>query len=299
MDIFKPNLTCFSAVAQLLLAVSIISLWLPRWPAAWLYFFTASLIFALLSGIVSATGLALLLLAAACIHALNDVERALTPSRFLFLAQGVLVMGFVVITVGIATAWLPGFAKLTLTEAVQLSAGAAPFSLTLNYGKAAMGVLILGMSTRLIRRRHEWAALLRPVSWYAVLSIAVVAVLSVAMGYTRIDPKWHALFFAWAPGNLLFTCVAEEAFFRAFIQARLARWLAPRQRGVLWAWIIASLLFGVAHGGGGAGMVLLATVAGLGYGGVYLKTGKIEAAVLVHFLLNSFHFLFLTYPRLL
>ena len=293
------DLNFFSLGACALLALSIISLWLPRWPRAWLSLFLASLVFALSSGLVSGLGLSFLLLGMVCVHALVRLERARTPPRRSRRLQSVLVLCFSFIAIGIATAWLPGFAKLTLSDAVQLSEGAAPFSLTLNYGKAAVGVLILGLGARLIKSRREWAALPRPVLHIALLTIAAVAALSVTLGYTRFEPKWSSLFFAWALGKLLFTCVAEEAFFRGFVQARLARWLAPREQGAVWAWLIASLLFGVAHAGGGAGMVLLATVAGLGYGWAYLKTGSIEAAVLVHFLLNVFHFLFLSYPRLL
>src|SRR3569833_2966401 len=93
-------------------------------------------------------------------------------------------------------------------------------------------------------------------------------------------------------------CVAEEAFFRGFLQESLTLRLTPIRHGHLVAWLAASALFGIAHAGGGAGMVLLAAVAGLGYGWVYLRTRSLGAAVLAHFSLNAVHFLLLTYPRL-
>ena len=37
---------------------------------------------------------------------------------------------------------------------------------------------------------------------------------------------------------------------------------------------------------------------GLGYGWVYLRTERIEASILTHFLLNCIHFVFFTYPAL-
>jgi membrane protease YdiL (CAAX protease family) len=67
-------------------------------------------------------------------------------------------------------------------------------------------------------------------------------------------PHWWWLF---ALNNLLFTCVAEEALFRGFLQQGIAahsrRWL-----GVL----VASLLFGAAHLAGGPLLVLFAALAG-------------------------------------
>jgi membrane protease YdiL (CAAX protease family) len=44
--------------------------------------------------------------------------------------------------------------------------------------------------------------------------------------------------------------------------------------------------------------VLLATVAGLFYGAAYLRTRRIEGAILTHFALNAVHFLAFTYPAL-
>jgi membrane protease YdiL (CAAX protease family) len=46
------------------------------------------------------------------------------------------------------------------------------------------------------------------------------------------------------------------------------------------------------------GYVLAATVAGLGYGWAFLRTGRIEAAIAVHFAVNAVHFLLFAYPRL-
>lgn len=289
-------------VAHLLLAAGVVSLWLPRMPSAWSYLLAASLMCAAFAGVVSALGLLFIGIAAFCVYGLDCFERpgplSSLPSRSTRLLQFVLTGGFSVIAVGAATGFLPGFEKVVLYRDLQLSADALPYSLSLNYGKVVVGVLILGFGVRLIRTRAEWAALRRPLLIAAPVVIAAVAASSVALGFTRVDPKWSAVFFIWAAGNLLFTCMAEEAFFRALLQGRLTAWLAPFKYGAVTAWLIASGLFGIAHAAAGPDMVLLATVAGLGYGWVYMKTGRVEAALLLHFLLNTFHFLFLTYPRL-
>ena len=67
----------------------------------------------------------------------------------------------------------------------------------------------------------------------------------------------------------------------------------------LGAWpalVLASALFGLAHLGGGWLYAMLATVAGLLYGLIYLHTGRLWLAVLMHASLNFVHLYFFTYP---
>lgn len=44
--------------------------------------------------------------------------------------------------------------------------------------------------------------------------------------------------------------------------------------------------------------MLLAFVAGMGYGWIYYRAKRIEASILTHFTLNFLHILFFTYPAL-
>jgi membrane protease YdiL (CAAX protease family) len=106
--------------------------------------------------------------------------------------------------------------------------------------------------------------------------------------------------------NLFLTCVAEEAFFRSLVQDPL-RGLRPGQHvgaGGSWsarivlAIVVSGMLFGLAHAAGGPSMILMATLAGLGYAAVYARTNRIEAPILVHFGLNATHLLAFTYPAL-
>ena len=122
--------------------------------------------------------------------------------------------------------------------------------------------------------------------------------LTLALGYVRFEPRWTPLFWVWAPINLFFTCLSEEAFFRGFVQRELARLGANRARAALVALLVASLLFGMAHLAGGWKYALAATLAGIGYGYAYQRTRRLEASMAVHFALNATHFLLFTYPAL-
>lgn len=100
----------------------------------------------------------------------------------------------------------------------------------------------------------------------------------------------------WA--NLFFTCVAEEAVFRGFVQKHFTTALSGCPYGPVLAVLVGAILFGLAHLGGGARYVLLATLAGTGYGWAYQSTRRIEASILLHFLVNLTHVLWFSYPAL-
>lgn len=97
-------------------------------------------------------------------------------------------------------------------------------------------------------------------------------------------------------GLIVFVGIPEELLFRGLVQEGLGR-----LRGAQAGWLIASLLFGLSHIIKQTGLTavqreeffglnwryaLLATVAGLGYGWVYQRTGKVSAAALTHGMVN-------------
>ncbi|MBW8757226.1 MAG: CPBP family intramembrane metalloprotease [Burkholderiales bacterium] len=195
---------------------------------------------------------------------------------------------------------LPGFHPAWLFRDVHLTADAAPFGLALGFDKAAAGLLLLAAFSVRVTTWRQLAAQLPTIAAAALATAAVSIGIALAAGYVRFAPKWSEAAPAFLLANLFFTCVAEEAFFRGLIQERLMR-LAEARRQPAWNWIalaVSTVLFGLAHAGGGATWLLVATVAGLGYSLVYARTRTIEGVILVHFLVNAAHFLLFTYPRL-
>jgi membrane protease YdiL (CAAX protease family) len=160
------------------------------------------------------------------------------------------------------------------------------------------GIVLMGVFCQTIRTGEEARAMLRRV--WPLLPATLVVVLGTgwALHYVRPDLKWTPYSLYFLLSNLLFTCVTEEAFFRGFLLERMARGLARWRAGAAVALVLSSVLFGLAHARGGAPLVLLATVAGLFYGAAYLRTRRIEGAILTHFALNAVHFLAFTYPAL-
>ena len=257
----------------------------------WLWLFGVALLPAIFSGVLRPAGLAL-----------TAVWVAVAWGYFQRRGRGwqrsIAGAGVLLLATGLVTHSLPGFGNVRVLSGVHLTPEAAPFSLYLNFDKTVAGLFLLGWGQARLRRWQDGRAMLAAMVLPTLAVMGVVLMLSFLTGYVRLAPKWPAETGLWLAVNLLFTCMAEEAFFRGFIQERLQRWGTEWDGGRLAALGVAALLFGLAHLGGGWVYAVLATVAGAGYGWVYQKTGRIEASILAHFALNAVHFFLFTYPAL-
>jgi uncharacterized protein len=277
-----------------LLLAAVLGLWVHR--AVWMVALVAAVAAAYYTGALyglAAIWLALLAAFAWAYRMWRDKPRNVT-SRAAQLMAGTV---FFLLALALGLVLLPGFPRTVVIAETVLSPGAASFALGLGFPKVAAGILILGLvnETR-VRSWRELGEVLRRVAPILLVTALVVMVFTLATGYVRFDPKWTPLFFTWAAANLFFTCLAEEAFFRGFVQAEVAR-LGGRGWTIV-AIATSAVLFGLAHFGGGSTYVIAATLAGLGYALAYHRTRRIEAAMAVHFGLNAVHFLLFTYPRL-
>jgi uncharacterized protein len=191
---------------------------------------------------------------------------------------------------------LPGFTNPVIIRDAVLNDGALPYRQYVNFDKGPAGLLLLGCAGWVpMHSAREWTAAIRGALPVIAGTIAVTMAASLALGYVRFDPRWTPLFVPWAAVNLLLTCVSEEAFFRGIVQRELTRVL-PVRLGATAAVAASAVLFGLVHAAGGWRYVLLATMAGAGYGLACQRTGRLEMAILAHFAVNAAHFLLFTYP---
>jgi membrane protease YdiL (CAAX protease family) len=281
-----------------LLTLSLIALWVPikanlfRTIHLWQVLCVGAIGCGLLFGFVHIIGvLPIIGLAIACYIV---VQEQLSP-----IIRIVAGIGVFILSVGLSVHIMPGFSNPKVIVDVVFSKGGIPFSKHLNFDKTVVGLFLLGFTFKnLLSTPRAWLTMLKKMTPIAGLTIVVILILSLVMGYVRFDVKWTPLFGIWVWSNLFFTCIAEEGVFRGFIQKHLVGILAKYRYGAGIGMLIASSLFGLAHYPGGVRYMFLATVAGLGYGWAYHHTKSIEASILTHFLLNTLHFLFFTYPAL-
>lgn len=279
-----------------LLGLAVLAAWCPPyarrrpvwpWPAG------AAVACGVVSGVFGGAAVLVVTALATSVYAVHRMPRTRWRALLTTLA-GLLALA-------LALHAVPGVANPVLARNLQVAAGAAPFSVWMSLDKGLAGLLLLNLCP-LAMSRAEWCEVGRSLLRASPLTVLCVVGASLAAGLVRWDPRWTA---GWpdvsAPfliGNLLFTCVAEEVFFRGLIQARLQLGLARYRGGPLLAVLLSAMLFGAAHLGGGPLYAAIATLAGIGYGWAFARHGRIEAAILTHFLVNLVHFAGFTYPYL-
>lgn len=276
-----------------LLLAAVLGLWIHR--VVWI----AALVLAIASGYYAGAlegPAALWILIAAALAVAYDRARsgpASRANRALRTGAGAL---FAVFGLAMALPLLPGFVRVELVAPQALSAGAEPYGIAVGFPKVVLGILILGLINPVLSR-HGLPGVLVKAAPIWLFTTVLVSIFALAMGYTAFAPKWVSLFYLWAPTNLFFTCFAEEAFFRGYLQHELSRASRASFMPVL-ALVIAAVLFGLVHYRGGPTYVAAGVIAGLGYGWAFFRTQRIEAPMAVHFGVNAVHFLLFVYPRL-
>ena len=241
---------------------------------------------ALPGGLAGAALGPLLLVAAACAYAaaagLPVLTRAIAYTGYLLVPTLLLVLGT-------RTRWLP---ELGLLAAVTLGATikfhllqALPLPPPRGLDGIRLVALVAAFWLFLVRpgldgigytfalRRRDLLTALRAYGVYALAALP----LGLALGFLRWHPRPGALQLLLAPVTIYVeTAIPEEFLFRGLIQNLLVRRIGERA-----GWVVASLVFGLAHLPDPR-YAFLAFLAGLAYGWTYRRTGRITASALTH-----------------
>lgn len=204
----------------------------------------------------------------------------------------------VFLLIALAIHGIKGFHNLLVLDAVKVSKDGMPFTMYLNMDKALAGLFVLAFTPNACQRPVNCYKLLWKSVLFAIPFGIFLLGLAVICGEIHWDPKVPSFSWIWLLNNLLFVSMAEEALFRGFIQKNLVSVFSRWKKGAYLALLTTSLLFAFAHYAGGIAYSIWGLLAGLGYGWLYLVTGRIEASIVAHFILNAMHFFFFTYPVL-
>jgi membrane protease YdiL (CAAX protease family) len=275
-----------------ILSAAIFSLWLPessnkiaRIPI-WLILLVISCALALHKNILEFGAIAYLIcITFACILFKSQ-------NRWISIPSGLFLVGLVI---ALFLHKVPYFNNPLVFDDYYLSDRSSGYTKYWNFDKAAAGLILLAYFGDIARSASEWRVMLKKVYLISSITIIVTLTLSIIFGYIDLDITIGTVYFAWAWSNLLFTCIAEEMLFRGVIQKFLIDLVKNTKYQILIV-LFVGVLFGFAHYSVGVTFVLLASLAGIGYGLAYYRSGRIESAILTHFFLNSVHFLFFTYP---
>jgi len=274
---------------MLLILLSVFTFFLVWWPSrrTWQASYLVFILVGLISSAITYVALfVMVILALLLIHYKKDQKFSL-------------VAGAMALTLGLALGLhiVPGFNNYQYGSNIQLSASAVSFDIWFNWDKSMFGLLVLGIVLRdsLIRNTKDALLMIASFLPLAILGISVIYLIALAIGYSKVDWTPAFVFIPWVIKNLVFTVLAEEVFFRGIVQTQLAK-LTPGRYAAHISVFLAGCLFGAAHFSGGLQYVFLSSLAGILYGYTYKITGRIEAPIITHLLLNSGHFLIFAYP---
>lgn len=215
------------------------------------------------------------------------------------LLKGVLFFLITLVVLALFMHKMPGFANWRMLENIQASPLSMPHTLYLNLDKVFAALLLLltfkNASTLTLR---SWKEGLPSGIAYGVVVAAILMPLALQSGFVALDLKVPPHAILWVSSNFVLVCIAEEVFFRGFLQPSLMRAL-PGKLGASIAIGLTSLVFAGIHYYGGPVFMGLSFIAGIVYGMCYWRTGRLESAIIAHFVLNATHYFAFSYPALL
>lgn len=272
----------------ILLIFSIVSFYITHKRNVSIIIITASILGALLYHFISVVTLPFIFLLGFFIYIYYNIDKYK-------------MISFIIITllsIAFTTQIIPGFHGYKLIDNIQLSSTSAPYSIWLGFDKIMIAVLFIILAKISFERDTKWLHILIKILKYWLFTLIVIVPIAFFTDYLTLDIKLPPLDFMiiWSLKMLFFTVLAEEIFFRYFLLNAIRDFTYSLKYKNEIALIGSSVLFGIAHFSGGIHFVFLAFIAGLFYGAIYMKTNKIEAAILLHFSLNLSHLLLFSYP---
>ena len=265
-----PLMTLF---AFIFLGSSLLSLWLRREPKIWGTLICLCILSGVIAGNITWIGLAFIVFLA-----LLWVFYDRKPNVAIFIALVCFGLSF-------KLRLLPGYHPFFITP---------KFAIGLE--NPLIGLFPLALLVPIAKDLRDWTAVLKGVG-FGCIGIALLAVLATISGATQWDFKLPSYMGARILSNLILTCIPEEGFYRGFIQKTLCEYFKNSRTGNAFALILTALLFSLSHiyWSPNLGILVFTFLTGLLYGGVYLFSGRIESAILCHFLFNLIHMTFFAY----
>lgn len=262
------------------LCLSFLTMWASKSPKIWGSLLGVSILTNLLSGDLLVNGL--VFIAAWVFLWFFYVKQKKS------LLQLALFLLFILLSFGIKFQLIPGFTSTQITAHFYVGI-ASPI----------LGLLPLALLIPLARTEKDWHKVLQG-TLLGCLGIAILALPAVITGAVHWELKLPSFPLTRYASNLILSAIPEEAFYRGFVQIKLCGYFKNIRGGSVFAIILTSLIFTLAHIYWVPSLEILGFVflASLLYGWIYLRSGKLESAIFTHFLLNFVHMTFFSYHAL-
>lgn len=215
------------------------------------------------------------------------------------LARGIVCVIVALLSLAFSFHLYPDIQNFLLADGLNLSKGAPSFNYYWNFDKPFIGFFILGLRLKLIENKEDLKRIATKTLLFAVGFLGVFIVGALMTGVVQYDFKFPWIAIPWLIGNLFFTVIPEECFFRGFLQEEVRRAIKSRL-APFFSMFLVSIVFAAAHIFfiHNFSYIAIAFLASFAYGLIYHITKSIESSIFCHYLLNVIHFIFFTYPIL-
>ena len=198
--------------------------------------------------------------------------------------------------VGLAFAHkMPGFYNWQIQPPVRVSQNAQMYDFYVNFDKGVIGFLLIFFLMKPAAKWNDWKPTLKTMLTLFPLTIGAMLGLAYGCGWIFVDIKTPDFLVPWVLVNLFLVSAVEEAFYRGFVQHNLSKMMNP--------WVALLATSGVFMGthslfSSDYRYLFMTGIASLFYGAHYILSGRLEASILAHFLVNLIHLTCFTYPGL-
>jgi uncharacterized protein len=190
---------------------------------------------------------------------------------------------------------IPGIYNWHIIDNEIIKFQAVQYSLWLNIDKCVVAMAFGIFALTPITKVTEFNIAFRKAAPTYLLCVTSLIVFGITSNLVDFDPKLPDLWLIWMIVNFATSCIAEELFFRSFVQKNITLALHNTLFAKFFAILICAIIFATFMPSHKA-MLPLSFIAGCFYGYAYAKTGKVEVSIILHFIVNSTHLFFFTYP---
>ncbi len=190
---------------------------------------------------------------------------------------------------------IPGVYNWQIIDNEFLSTGAVQYSLYLNIDKAAIAIVLGLFVLKPIRHISQVVHIFRDIFPLMIFGVTLLIALGLVSTTVDFDFKMPDLWLIWMIVNLGILCVSQELFLRLFLQDTITTYLPNNIAGKGVAILICAMIFAFLfppH----PNVYFMTFIAALFYGYAYERSKRVEASILLHFIINCIHFFFFTYP---
>ena len=200
------------------------------------------------------------------------------------------VVLLVVTSIGLILHLVPGFNNILIWQDRLFSDNSAPHIFYLNFDKALVAIALLFYLFRQQGLHEKASQTTRHLLMVSAVTIGITFATALLVGVIDWNLKLPDNILLFMFSMLFITVTAEECLFRGVLQRSLSAKLG------IWSVVVVAMLFGFAHLPFSTGFAICASIASLGYGYVYYKSGQIIWPILLHTAVNFTHLFLFSYP---